>query len=233
MMQTLGKIGFSQSYTYFTWCHTKKDFIEYLTELTKTEMVDYYRANFWPNTPDILAEPLRGAGPQVFRMRAILAAMLSPNWGIYSGYEFCENQPASPDNEEYFDSEKFQYKGRDWDNPENIKDTITALNRIRHSNSALRDYDNLTFCHTGSEHILAWIKATPSRDNIILTIVNLDPSHTHDTDLYLPLKELDLPDNAPLQVNDLLNGEHYEWQGRQQYVRLDPNDKIAHIFRLA
>ncbi len=232
MMETLGKIGFSQSYTYFTWRHSKQDFTEYLTELTRGEMADYFRANFWPNTPDILSHPLRHGGHAAFKMRAVLAATLCPNWGIYSGYEFCENTPMSDENEEYFESEKYQLVDRDWNNPDNIKEFIGRLNAIRRGNPALQRATNIEFCHTGNDQVLAWVKTTPDRSNCILVTVNLDPGHRQESNLHIPLETFGLHEDAAYQVHDLLAGESFLWQGRFNFVALDPSEKVAHVFRL-
>ena len=174
MMKALAKAGFTQSYTYFTWRNTKAELTEYFTELTQTEMRDYFRGNLWPNTPDILPLHLQEGGRPAFMIRAVLAATLSSVYGIYSGFELCENA-ALPGREEYLDSEKYQWKERDWDAPGNIKDWITRLNRIRKENRALHLYDNLRFYRADNDAILCYGKMTPARDNIILVVVNLDP----------------------------------------------------------
>ena len=176
MMRALAKAGFNQSYTYFTWRQTKAELTEYFTELTQTEMREYFRGNLFPNTPDILPFHLQEGGRPMFMIRALLAATLSSVYGIYSGFELCENA-ALPGREEYFESEKYQWKERDWDAPGNIKDWITRLNRIRKENRALHLYDNLRFYRTENDSILCYGKMTAARDNIILVVVNLDPHH--------------------------------------------------------
>src|SRR5205807_7044974 len=174
MMKALAKAGFNQSYTYFTWRNSKQELIEYFTELTQTEMSEYFRPNLWPNTPDILPFVLQEGGRPAFMIRALLAATLSPLYGVYSGYELCENK-ALPDREEYLDSEKYQFKGRNWNAPGNIKDWIARLNKIRKQNRALQLYSNLRFYYAENDAILFYGKMTAARDNIILVVVNLDP----------------------------------------------------------
>src|SRR6476659_4454101 len=174
MMKALARAGFNQSYTYFTWRNSKQELIEYFTELTQTEMSEYFRPNLWPNTPDILPFVLQEGGRTAFSIRVLLAATLSPLYGIYSGYELCENE-ALPGREEYLDSEKYQFKERDWNAQGNIKDWITRLNRIRKQNRALQFYTNLRFYHAENDAILFYGKMTAARDNIILVVVNLDP----------------------------------------------------------
>ena len=230
-MKMLGKIGFSQSYTYFTWRVHKHEIAEYLTELTKSEMVNYYRGNLWPNTPDILAVPLQRAGPVMFKIRALLAATLSSVWGMYSGYELCENDP-HPEREEYNNNEKYQFKERDWNAPGNIKDFIGRLNHIRRTNAALREYDNLRFLHTPNDQVLAYAKTTRDLDNIIVVIVNLNADHRQETSVSIPLEDFALPHDQAYRVHDLLNDEIYQWRGHEAWVSLDPGHKVAHILRI-
>ncbi len=231
MMQALAKAGFTQSYTYFTWRGTKTEFTEYFTELTQTGMADYFRGNLWPNTPDILPVHLQEGGRPAFLIRAVLAATLSSVYGIYSGFELCENTPL-PGREEYFESEKYQWKERDWDAPGNIKAWITRINLIRQQNRALHFYDNLRFYKAENEQILFYGKMTPARDNIILVVVNLDPTAVHHSYLQVPLAELGFSETEEYQVHDLLTDERYTWRGSRQYVELDPKTRPAHIFRV-
>src|SRR5437588_1843281 len=188
MMKELAKAGFSQSYTYFTWRNSKQELTEYLTELTQTEMREYFRGNLWPNTPDILSPILQDGGRPAFIIRAVLAATLSPLYGVYSGYELCENK-ALPGREEYLDSEKYQFKERDWNAPGNIKDWIARLNKIRKENRALQMYTNLRFYRAENETILFYGKMTPARDNIILIAVNLDSFHKQHSFVDVPIEE--------------------------------------------
>ena len=229
MMKALAKAGFNQSYTYFTWRNTKHELIEYFTELTQTEMSEYFRPNLWPNTPDILPPILQEGGRPAFMTRVLMAATLSPLYGIYSGYELCENK-ALPGREEYLDSEKYQFKERDWNAPGNIKDWIARLNKIRKENRALQLYTNLRFYHAENDAILFYGKMTPARDNIILVVVNLDPFRKQHSFIYVPIEEFGQRESDAYQVHDLLNDARYTWRGRQNYVELDPEVQPAHIF---
>ncbi|MEP6956310.1 MAG: alpha-1,4-glucan--maltose-1-phosphate maltosyltransferase, partial [Chthoniobacterales bacterium] len=210
MMKALAKAGFTQSYTYFTWRNTKAEFEEYFTELTQTGMRGYFRGNLWPNTPDILPEHLQTGGRPAFMLRAVLAATLSSVYGIYSGFELCENA-ALPGREEYLDSEKYQWKERDWNAPGNIKEWITRINRIRLQNRALHAYDNLRFYPAENENILFYGKATPAQDNIILVVVNLDAHRSQHSDIHVPLAEFGLTEGEAYQVHDLLTDARYTW----------------------
>ena len=229
MMKALAKAGFNQSYTYFTWRNTKHELTEYFTELTQTEMSEYFRPNLWPNTPDILPPVLQDGGRPAFMTRVLMAATLSPLYGIYSGYELCENK-ALPGREEYLDSEKYQFKERDWNAPGNIKDWIARLNKIRKENRALQLYMNLRFYHAENDAILFYGKMTPARDNIILIAVNLDPFRKQHSFVDVPIEEFGQMETDTYQVHDLLNGARYTWRGRQNYVELDPEIQPAHIF---
>jgi starch synthase (maltosyl-transferring) len=229
MMKALTKAGFNQSYTYFTWRNSKRELIEYFTELTQTEMSEYFRPNLWPNTPDILPFVLQEGGRAAFMIRVLLAATLSPLYGIYSGYELCENE-ALPGREEYLDSEKYQFKERDWNAPGNIKDWITRLNRIRQQNRALQLYTNLRFYHAENDAILFYGKMTAARDNIILVVVNLDPHRKQNSFVDVPIERFGQMESDDYRVQDLLSGATYTWRGRRNYVELDPNIQPAHIF---
>ena len=229
MMKALAKAGFNQSYTYFTWRNSKQELIEYFTELTQTEMSEYFRPNLWPNTPDILPFVLQEGGRPAFMIRALLAATLSPLYGIYSGYELCENK-ALPDREEYLDSEKYQFKERNWNAPGNIKDWIARLNKIRKQNRALQLYSNLRFYHAENDAILFYGKMTAARDNIILVVVNLDPFRKQHSFVDIPIEQFGQMESDEYRVEDLLSGATYAWRGRQNYVELDPEIQPAHIF---
>src|SRR5256886_11289655 len=229
MMRELAKAGFGQSYTYFTWRNTKQELTEYLTELTQTDVREYFRGNLWPNTPDILPPFLQDGGRPAFIIRAVLAATLLPLYGIYSGYELCENE-ALPGREEYLDSEKDQFKERDWDAPGNIKDVIARLNRIRKENRALQLYTNLRFHDADNDAILFYSKMTAARDNIILVVVNLDPDRKQNSFVYVPVESFGQMESDVYQVQDLLSGATYTWRGRRNYVELDPNIQPAHVF---
>jgi starch synthase (maltosyl-transferring) len=229
MMKALVKAGFNQSYTYFTWRNSKRELIEYFAELTQTEMSEYFRPNLWPNTPDILPFVLQEGGRPAFMIRVLLAATLSPLYGIYSGYELCENE-ALPDREEYLDSEKYQFKERDWNAPGDIKDWITRLNKIRKQNRALQLYTNLRFYYAENDAILFYGKMTAARDNIILVVVNLDPHRKQNSFVDVPVEQFGQMESDEYQVHDLLNDARYTWRGRRNYVELDPEIQPAHIF---
>jgi starch synthase (maltosyl-transferring) len=229
MMKALTKAGFNQSYTYFTWRNSKHELIEYFTELTQTEMSEYFRPNLWPNTPDILPFVLQDSGRTAFMIRVLLAATLSPLYGIYSGYELCENE-ALPGREEYLDSEKYQFKERDWNAPGNIKDWITRLNKIRKQNRALQLYTNLRFYYAENDAILFYGKMTAARDNIILVVVNLDAHRKQNSFVDVPVDQFGQMESNEYQVHDLLNDARYTWRGRRNYVELDPEIQPAHIF---
>ncbi|HVD95729.1 MAG TPA: alpha-1,4-glucan--maltose-1-phosphate maltosyltransferase [Candidatus Limnocylindria bacterium] len=229
MMKALAKAGFNQSYTYFTWRNSKRELIEYFTELTQTEMSEYFRPNLWPNTPDILPFVLQEGGRPAFMIRVLLAATLSPLYGIYSGYELCENE-ALPGREEYLDSEKYQFKERDWNAQGNIKNWITRLNRIRKQNRALQLYTNLRFYHAENDAILFYGKMTAARDNIILVVVNLDPHRKQNSFVDVPIEQFGQMESDDYRVEDLLSGTSYTWRGRHNYVEIDPNIQPAHIF---
>lgn len=231
MMQTLAKAGFTQSYTYFTWRETAAELREYVTELTKTHMRDYYRANFWPNTPDILPYHLQHANPAMFKIRAALAATLSSSWGIYSGYELCEGTPL-PGREEYLDSEKYQLKARDWNKPGNIKLFITRLNRARRENPALQSYANIEFIPADNDQILAFHKWSDDGQDRIIVIVNLDPHKRHESNVHLPLADLGLSPGKSFEVEDVLFEEVYTWRESTNFVSLDPRTKPVHLLKV-
>ncbi len=231
MMQTLAKAGFTQSYTYFTWRETAAELRDYVTELTQGHMRDYYRANFWPNTPDILPRHLQHAGPAMFKIRAALAATLVPSWGIYSGYELCEGTPL-PGREEYLDSEKYQLKDRDWNKPGNIKPFITRLNRIRREHPALQTYANIAFVPSENDQILAWCKWSHDRSDLMLMVVNLDAHRRQETLLHVPVDLLGIPHGTPYEVEDVLFEETYTWRDSTNFVSLDPRTKPVHLFHV-
>jgi starch synthase (maltosyl-transferring) len=230
MMKALAKAGFSQSYTYFTWRNFKGELAEYFTELTQTEMKEYYRGNLFPNTPDILPEFLQRGGRPAFMIRAILAATLSSVYGIYSGFELCENA-ALPGKEEYLDSEKYEVKAWDWDRPGNIRPLITRLNEVRRANPALQEYDNLRFYHADGDQVLFYGKMLPDRTSMVFVAVNLDPFQAHDTVLHFPLDQMGIGWGDPWEVEELLTGERHFWQGADHWLRLEP-DAPGRIYRI-
>ncbi|MEX1010378.1 MAG: alpha-amylase family glycosyl hydrolase, partial [Chthoniobacterales bacterium] len=227
MMRVLAKVGFTQSYTYFTWRNTKQELTEYFTELTTHESAEYFRPNLFTNTPDILPFFLQQGGRPAFMIRAVLAATLSPVYGIYSGFELCENA-ALPGREEYLDSEKYQFKQRDWNAPGNIKGLITRLNRVRRSQPALQHLTNLRFHTAENGQILFYAKAVG--DDVLLVVVNLDLDHTQTAAIEWPLWEYGLAWDADYAVEDLLTGERWTWHGARNYVALDPAVRVAHVF---
>ncbi len=231
MMQTLAKAGFTQSYTYFTWRETGAELRDYVTELTKGHMREYYRANFWPNTPDILPFHLQHATPAAFKIRAALAATLSSSWGIYSGFELCEGAPL-PGREEYLDSEKYQLKARDWNKPGNIKMFITRLNRARNEHPALQSYANIQFIPADNDQILAFHKWSDDGTDRIIVVINLDPHKRHESNLYLPLDELGLSPGIEFEVADVLFEETYLWRESTNFVSLDPRTKPVHLLKV-
>ncbi|WTO61224.1 alpha-1,4-glucan--maltose-1-phosphate maltosyltransferase [Streptomyces sp. NBC_00212] len=232
MMRTLAKIGFQQSYTYFTWRNTRHELTEYVTELAG-ESASYMRPNFFVNTPDILHGYLQEGGRPAFEVRAVLAATLSPTWGVYAGYELCENTPAKAGSEEYLHSEKYQLRPRDWESAEregrSIAPLITSLNRIRRRNPALRQLRSVHFHDTGNDALIAYSKRAGS--NTVVVVANLDPHHTQEATVSLDMPALGLAWDESVPVRDELTGETYHW-GRANYVRLEPGRAPAHILVL-
>ena len=231
IMRLLAKAGFSQSYTYFTWRTQRWELTEYLTELTQSEMKEYYRGNLWPNTPDILHEFLQHGGLPAFRLRLVLAATMSSTYGMYSGYELGINTPMKPGSEEYLNSDKYQINHYDWSQPHYLGDFIQRVNQARRDNPALQLYDNLRFYqHGNNDNLIAYGKATPENDNVVLTVVNLDPHNVQDSYIGVPYWEWGIGPGESYQVTDALTGQTYTWQGEYNYVRLDPEYQSAHIF---
>ncbi len=232
MMARLAEVGFSQSYTYFTWRTEAWELGEYLEELSEGRTADYMRPAFWTNTPDILSGPLRDGPPAAFRMRAMLAATMVPTWGVYSGFEFCENVPASPQNEEYFASEKYELKRREWGSPTSLAPFLGTLNGVRRRHPALRRLRGARV-HTGdNQQLFAFSRMTRTRDDVVLVVVNLDPWNVQAGFLRLDLTELGLPVEGPYVAHDELTGESYEWSGPHPWVRLDPAAGPGHILSL-
>jgi len=257
-MKSLAKLGFTMSYTYFTWKNTEWELRDYFEELTSSPMVEYFRGNLFANTPDILNEYLVHGGPAAFRIRLLLASTLLPLYGLYSGYELFENVPLRPGSEEYLDSEKYQVKPRNWEAPGNLNSMIQLVNRIRRENRPLQLYDNLTFHTSENPKVLFYRKAArvpprewtggrdgfhtvpekiageaPSEGGDILVAVTLDPRIVQETMVHVPLADLGIPEDASYIVHDLLTGVHYSWRGARNYVRLDPvAGQIGHVFRV-
>jgi starch synthase (maltosyl-transferring) len=238
MMHTLGKVGFTQSYTYFTWRNTPAEMREYLTELSG-DAANYMRPNFWPNTPDILHEFLQYGGPAAFKLRAVLASTLTPSWGIYSGYELCEHVALRAGSEEYLDSEKYQYRPRDWEGTadRSIAPLITALNRIRAQHPALHYLRNIKFHRADDENFLVYSRRlegtfTPEgTDDIVIVVVTMDPHAVRETMVHLDMPALGMDWADEFEVHDLLSGASYRW-GEHDYVRLDPYHAPAHVLHV-
>jgi starch synthase (maltosyl-transferring) len=231
VVEALAKVGFTQSYTYFTWRNFKQELIDYLTQLTRGEMAEYFRGHFFVNTPDILPPILQQGGPPAFKMRLALAATLSPLYGIYSGYELCEGA-AVPGTEEYLDSEKYEIKVRDWDAPGNIKGYVARINDIRRTNRALHEHRNLVFYESDDEHVLCYGKRSTDGANAVVVAVNLDPFAPHEAGVRLPLGELGMGPDEPFQAHEAITGARHLWKGAAQRIRLDPHVEPAAIFRL-
>jgi starch synthase (maltosyl-transferring) len=228
VMKRLAKLGFSQSYTYFTWRNTKEELTEYFTELHATDMREYFRGNLFANTPDILHAYLQEGGPPAFQARLVLAGTLGPSYGIYSGFELCENR-AVPGTEEYLDSEKYNYRKWDWNQSGHIKDLVTAVNRARHAEPALQYGGGLLFHETDNPHIIAFSRV---RDGAgVLVVVNLDPHHTQHGSVRMPIDLFGLEATTPYDVDDLLDGARYTWSGEWNYVRFEPSERMAHLLK--
>jgi starch synthase (maltosyl-transferring) len=231
LMYALAKLGFDQSYTYFTWRNTSWELQEYLEEVTRPPVSHFFRPNFFANTPDILPEYLQFGGRAAFQVRLVLAATLAASYGIYSGFELCENR-ALPGREEYLDSEKFQRKQWDWDRPGNIRELVVRVNAIRRENPALQRNDRLRFHAVDNEQLIFFSKTTPELDNIILVVANLDPHHRHAGWVDVPLAELGIGPHDVYQAHDLIGEGRYLWQGAHNYVELDPRVMPAQILRI-
>ncbi|HEY6366250.1 MAG TPA: alpha-amylase family glycosyl hydrolase, partial [Candidatus Binatia bacterium] len=233
VMYRLAKLGFSQSYTYFTWRNTKTELTQYFTELTQTEVGDFFRANLWPATPDILTEYLQFGGRPAFMARLVLAAMLGASYGIYGpAFELCENTPREPGSEEYFNSEKYEIKHWDLEKPDSLRELIARVNRIRRENPALQSDRSLRFYPVDNPEIVCFGKRTEDLSNVIVVAVNLDPHHSQSGWLELPSEELGLDPQQTFQMHDLLTDARYLWQGQRNYVRLDPDSVPAQIFHV-
>ncbi len=231
IMYRLAKIGFSQSYTYFTWRTAKHELTEYLTELTTRDVAEFFRPHFFVNTPDINPSFLHDSGRPGFQIRAALAATLSGLFGVYSGFELCESKPV-PGKEEYWESEKYEVKPRDWQGPGNIIDEITQLNRIRRAHPALQTHLGLTFYNAWNDRILYYGKRSPGSDDMILIAVSLDPHNAQEADFEVPLWEWGIGDDGSIAVDDLLEERRFTWTGKVQHLRLTPDRPYA-IWRLS
>jgi starch synthase (maltosyl-transferring) len=232
VMRYLAKCGFSQSYTYFTWRNTKEELTEYLTELTRTDVREYLRPNLFANTPDILHEYLQHGGRPAFQVRLILAATLGASYGIYSGFELAENVPVKPGSEEYLDSEKYQIRPRNFDDPHSLAELIRRVNQIRREHPALQRNRGLRFHQTDNPHLICYSKRTTDGSDLVLVVVNLDPHHMQHGFIRLPLTDWGVAPTATVEVHDLLWDERYFWRGEWNYVRLDPEARAGHVLHV-
>jgi starch synthase (maltosyl-transferring) len=233
VMQRLAKLGFTQSYTYFTWRNTRAELTAYFRELGEPPLVDYFRPNLWPNTPDILSEYLQFGGRPGFMVRLVLAATLGANYGIYGpAFELMEREPREPGSEEYRDSEKYQIRHWDLERADSLRDFIARINRIRRENPALQLDRTLRFHAVDNDTLIAYSKTAAAAGDSVLVVVNLDPHHVQSGWVTLDLAALELTDTAPFQVHDLLSGARFLWRGPRNFVSLDPAVGPAHILRV-
>ncbi|MFZ6005928.1 MAG: alpha-1,4-glucan--maltose-1-phosphate maltosyltransferase [Actinomycetota bacterium] len=232
MMAKLAEIGFTQSYTYFTWRHEAWELREYVSELARSPLADFMRPSFWPNTPDILAGVLRNGPREAFALRFVLAATLVPTYGVYSGYELCENEPASETNTEYRHSEKYELKQRDYSDPSSLAPLLRTVNEVRRRHPGIWSLRDVRFHHSDNDQILVYSRGHASRD-LLLCAVNLDPHSPQDTTVHLDLGGLGLPHDVRYHLRDELTGDTYDWTGDRGYIRLDPSvGQVAHLFHL-
>jgi len=233
IMRRLAKIGFSQSYTYFTWRNTKPELTQYFTELTQTDVREYMRPNLFANTPDILHEYLQQGGRPAFQARFVLAATLGASYGIYSGFELCENVPIASGSEEYLDSEKYQIKPRDFTRADSLAELIAQVNAIRSAHPALQTDRTLAFHETDNDQLICYSKRSADGSDTIVVVVNLDPHHMQHGWVHAPFAAWGLLPGPAVEVHDLLSDERYYWAGEWNYVRLDPQRAVAHILHVA
>ncbi len=232
IMASLAKLGFTQSYTYFTWRNSKDELIQYMNELVYGPSRNYFRPNFWPNTPDINPYYLQSSGENGFIIRVALAATLSSNYGLYGPvFEFSEAMPV-PGKEEYFNSEKYEIRKHEWNKVTRLTDIITLLNKARHENEALQSTWNITFCTINDPHLLAFVKATDDLSNIILVVINIDAHNKHAGFVQLPKEKLKITNGMNVKLHDLITGDKYTWMQDWNYVELDPYRLSFHLFRL-
>ena len=232
VMGSLAKLGFTQSYTYFTWRVTKQEITDYMTELVNGPSRNYFRPNFWPNTPDILPWHLQHQGENMFIIRFALAATLSSNYGMYGPpYEFGENQPVDG-KEEYYNSEKYEIRYFDWKKTNRMTDIVTLVNKARKDNPALQSTWNLQFCALENSNLIAYLKATDDLKSIVLVIVNLDPNQKQTGYVQVPMGRLSLGRMINLKLQDLITGDTYTWTQEWNYVELEPNKMPFHLFKV-
>ena len=233
VMYRLAKAGFTQSYNYFPWRNTKRELEAYLTEINSPPVSDFFRANLWPNTPDILPEYLQFGGRPAFMVRLVLAATLGASYGIYGpAFELMEDQPRESGSEEYLNSEKYQLRDWDRDRPSSLKEFIGRVNRIRRENTALQSDHNLSFHNVDNDMILAYSKSNGSGTESVLVVANVDPHYAQSGWVTIDLRSLGLPAETTFQMDDLLSGARYLWRGARNFVSLDPQHSPAHIFRV-
>lgn len=233
VMERLAKIGFTQSYTYYTWRNTAYEIKQYMTELTKTDMREYFRPNFWPNTPDILPVSLQHGGEPAFISRLVMAATLSSNYGLYGPvYEFGINAPMAAGKEEYLDSEKYEIKLWDWNAETKIKDVMIRINRIRRENAALQTTWNIEFADTDNEQLLCYAKMDDTRTNRMLMVASMDPYHMQAGYVKVPLHYFGIAPGSSYIVHDLLTGARYNWHHEWNYIELHPTLMPVHVFRI-
>jgi starch synthase (maltosyl-transferring) len=230
VMHRLAKLGYSQSYTYFTWRNSKEELRSYFTELAQGPGSEYFRPNAWPNTPDILHAALQGGQEEVFKSRLVLAATLAANYGIYGpAFELLEHLPRGPSSEEYLDSEKYQLRHWDWGSEAGLRPFIARVNRIRRANPALHGDRSLRFLDIENDQLLAYMKQSPDGSNVVVTVVNLDPLHAQWGYLSLEPEQIGVPRDQPFQMHDLLTDQRFSWQGGRHYILLEPHRMPAHI----
>jgi starch synthase (maltosyl-transferring) len=233
VQHNLAKRGFTQSYTYFAWRHTKEEITRYFTELTQTDVREYFRPHLWPNTPDILTEYLQHGGQPAFLTRLVLAATLGASYGIYGpAFELCEHRPRSEGSEEYLDSEKYEIRSWDLEQRHSLQEFIARVNRIRRENPALQSNQGLHFHTVDNPELLCYSKSIADQSNVVLVVVNLSPYHVHSGWVELQLDALGLDPTQPAQMHDELSDARYIWHGARHYVELHPQVVPAHIFRL-
>lgn len=231
VMYRLSELGFSQSYTYFTWRNYDWEIRDYFTEISERDIADHFRPMLFPTTPDILPLILQRDGRSAFKIRAILAATLSPLWGIYSGYELCENA-GIPGREEYLNSEKYEIRKRNWNMKGNIKDLISDLNRIRREKDSMHENGNVRFHNTNNPNILFYSRTSGKTGRTVMVAVNINPYETHEATVRVPTETIGICNDDPYRVRDLLTGDIYTWRGVYNYVRLIPDERPAHILEM-
>jgi starch synthase (maltosyl-transferring) len=232
-MYALAKLGFNQSYNYFPWRNSKAELTAYFTELSQPPVKDIFRANLWPNTPDILPYSLQNRGWPSFVIRLLLAATLGSSYGIYGpAFELIENQPLQAGSEEYLNSEKYEIRDWDFNRPDNLTSLVSRLNHIRRENPAMHRLDRLHFHPIENEALVVYSKTSEDLGNVILTVVNLDPDRAQSGWVNLALDRLGLGGDAAFEVHDLLTGGRYRWHGSWNYVELKPWESAAHIFQV-